>query len=82
MVRRAVATDKSEPTDGCNGPNPEVARVQLALSGQLGKQRLRLFQIERVEAFGEPAVNRSEQFARLLQFALITLEPRHAHRGA
>ena len=33
---------------------------------QLVEQRLRLFQIERVEAFGEPAVDRSEKIAGLL----------------
>jgi hypothetical protein len=35
----------------------------------------RLFQIARVEAFGEPAVNRSEKIAGLLPFALIVPEP-------
>ena len=35
------------------------------------KQRLRLLQIERVEAFSEPAVDRSEQFAGLLLFPLV-----------
>ena len=40
-------------------------------SGQLVEQRLRLFQIERVEAFGEPAVDRSEEIARLIPLALI-----------
>jgi hypothetical protein len=52
------------------------------LSGvQLIKQRLRLFQVERVEAFGEPAVDRREKIASFLPFALIAPEPRHAHRG-
>ena len=42
----------------------------LDVSGrQLFEQRLRLLQIERVEAFGEPAVDRSKQFARLLHLA-------------
>src|SRR5580704_11059183 len=36
---------------------------------QLLQQRLRLFQIARVEAFSEPAVDRSEQFASLLRLA-------------
>ena len=49
---------------------------------QLVEQRLGLLQIERVEAFGEPAVDRSEQFASLLRLPLIAPEPRHAHRGA
>jgi hypothetical protein len=50
------------------------------LSGvQLVEQRLRRFQIERVKAFSEPAVNRSEQIAGLSPLALIALEPRQAH---
>ena len=48
----------------------------LALSGQLGKQRLCLFQIERVEAFSEPAVDRSEKLAGLFPLALVAPEPR------
>ena len=36
----------------------------------------------RVKAFSEPAVNRSEQFARLLRLPLVTPEPRYAHCGA
>jgi hypothetical protein len=49
---------------------------------QLIEQSLRLLQIARVEAFGEPPVNRSKQFARLLHLALVAPEPRHAHCGA
>ena len=40
-------------------------------SGQLVKQRLRLFQIERVKPFGEPAVDRSEKLAGLIPLALM-----------
>ena len=46
------------------------------------QQRLRLLQITCVEALSEPAVNRSEQFARLLHLALVTPEAREAHCGA
>jgi len=49
---------------------------------QLGEQRLGLLQIERVEAFGEPAVDRREQLASLLRLPLITPKPRHARGGA
>jgi hypothetical protein len=35
-----------------------------------------------VEALGEPAVDRSEEIACLLPFALIAPKPRHAHRRA
>ena len=45
---------------------------------KLIEQRLGLLQIERVEAFGEPVVDRSEQIAGLSPLALIGLEPRRA----
>ena len=48
------------------------------LSGQLVEQRLCLFQIERIEAFGKPAVDGCDR----IPLALIAPEPRHAHRGA
>ena len=47
---------------------------------QLIEQPLGLFQIERVKTFIEPAVDRSEKFARLLDLALIAPAPRHTHR--
>ena len=53
-----------------------------ALPTQLLDQRLRLFQIKRIEAFSEPAVDRSEKLASLIPLALIAPEPRHAHRCA
>jgi len=40
---------------------------------QLVQQGLGLFQIERVEAFGEPAVDRSEKLAGRIPLALIAL---------
>jgi hypothetical protein len=48
---------------------------------QLVEQRLGLFQVERIKAFGEPAVDRREKLASLPPLALIAPEPRHAHRG-
>ena len=45
---------------------------QLALSRQVIEQCLRLFQIKRVEPFGEPAVDRSKKLASLLRLALRT----------
>src|SRR5215471_6129214 len=45
----------------------------------LVEQRLRLLQIKRVESFSEPAVDRSDQFARLLRLALFAPKPSHAH---
>jgi hypothetical protein len=46
------------------------------------EQRLRFPQIERIETFGEPAVDRSKQFARLLHLALVTPEAREARSDA
>jgi hypothetical protein len=59
----------------CTGRTQEIGpRSELSLladrsnsSDQLVEQRLRFLQIARIEAFGEPAVDRSEQFARLLR---------------
>jgi hypothetical protein len=56
-----------------NGPEWGVSRRQRL------QQRLRFLQIARVEPLCEPAVDRSEQFARLLGLALVTPEPRHPH---
>jgi hypothetical protein len=49
---------------------------------KLVKQPLSLLQIECVKAFGEPAIDRSEQITSLIPLALIAPEPRHAHCGA
>jgi hypothetical protein len=51
-------------------------------SRQLLEQRLRLLQIERIEAFGEPAIDGRKKIAGLIPFALIAVEPRHAYRRA
>jgi len=48
---------------------------------QLLEQRLRLLQVERVEALRKPAVNRRQQFASLLRLALVTPEASEAHCG-
>jgi hypothetical protein len=48
---------------------------------QLTEQRLRFPQIERIEPFGEPAVDRSEQFASLLHLALVAPEACEAGGG-
>ena len=54
--------------------------IKSASSCQLVEQRLSLFQVERVETFGELAIDRSGQFASLM-LPLITPEPREAHCG-
>ena len=46
------------------------------------KQHLRFLQVKCVEAFGEPPVERSEQFARLLQLGLVAPEPPKVVGGA
>jgi hypothetical protein len=48
---------------------------------QLIKQRLGLLEVERVEPLGKPSIDRSEQFASLLRFALRAPEAREPHRG-
>jgi hypothetical protein len=42
---------------------------------QLVERGLSLFQVARVEAFAEPAVDRREKLAGLLPFALIAPQP-------
>jgi PAS domain-containing protein len=46
------------------------------------EQRLGLLQIERVEAFGEPAIDRREKIVGLLPLAVIAPKPRQARRRA
>ena len=65
----------------CSSPSAHASGDTWS-SAQFLEQGLCLFQIKRVEAFGEPAVDRSEQFARLLRLPLIALQPGHAHCGA
>src|SRR5208337_1780373 len=49
---------------------------------KLAEQRLRLFQVERVEALGEPAVDGRKKIMSFSAPALIAPEPREAHRRA
>ena len=49
---------------------------------QLVEQRLRLFQIARIEPLRKPPINRSQQFARLLRLALVAPEAGEANGGA
>jgi hypothetical protein len=61
---------------------PADSRQQAPSRRQRVEQYLGLFQVERVEAFGEPAVDGREQIAGRVALALIAPQPRHAHRGA
>ena len=78
------ATDTSLRTSCGDGPKGDIRTATKWLGWysklvvRLTEQRLRLLQIERVKAFGEPAVNRNKQFASLL----AAPEPREAHCGA
>jgi hypothetical protein len=56
-----------------------LLRQQALSRGHLVEQRLSLFQIERVETFGEPAVDRRKKIASFIPLALVAPEPRHAH---
>jgi hypothetical protein len=51
-------------------------------SRQLVEQRLRLFQVGCVEAFGEPAVDRREKIAAFGVAALVAAKPGEARGGA
>src|ERR1700730_480895 len=51
-------------------------------SRQFVMQRLCLFQVDGVEAFGEPAVDRREKIAGFGAAALVAAEPGEAHGGA
>jgi hypothetical protein len=61
---------------------PRFTSSLFYLRHQCIEQRLRLLQIARIEPFGEPPVNRREQFARLLYLTLVAPEARHAHSRA
>ena len=56
-------------------PEAKVA----ALSRQLLQQRLRLLQVGRVKALGEPAVDRGEQIVGFGALVLLLPEPTQAH---
>jgi len=51
-------------------------------SPQLVKQRLCLFQVGRVKAFGEPAIDWRKKVARFGSTTLVAAEPGEAHSGA
>ena len=51
-------------------------------SCQLTQQRLRVLQVWRIETFGEPAIDRTEQVLGLRALALVSPEPGEAQRCA
>ena len=63
-----LPTGLSPPTFGLMKPVPPASPCVL--------------QVERIEPFSEPPVDRSEQFASLLRLTLVTPEARKAHCGA
>src|SRR5262249_16226880 len=62
-------------------PQKASARSKQPLRPQLLQQRLRFFQVARVESFSEPPVNRRQQFARFHRLALVTPEAGEADGG-
>src|SRR5262245_17775746 len=61
---------------------PRAISMSASASAQLVEQRLGVLQVARVEAFGEPAVDRGEEIARFGALALIAPEAREARRSA
>ena len=70
------------PRRAASGDQSSEKRSAVSLFCESIEQCLRLFQIKRVEPFGEPAVDRSKKLASLLRLALRTPETREAHCGA
>src|SRR5437870_4194248 len=74
----------------CRGTRPHTVRAPgraarpLRPSGapEFVEQRLCVFEIGRVEAFGEPAVDRGEKIAGFGVTALVAAEPGEARGGA
>ena len=64
-----------------SGHHRKSSTVGYRRLGQFGQQRLSLLQVARIGAFGEPPVNGSEQFARLLHLALVAPEAGEAQCG-
>jgi hypothetical protein len=61
---------------------PAHSRQQAPSSSQRVEQSFGLLEVERVEAFGEPAVDRGEKIAGRVPLALVAPEPRQASRRA
>src|SRR6516162_2300425 len=72
--------ESKEPSTSFN--HAAGARRKRSRSPQLVQQRLRLLQIGSVEAFGEPAVDRSEEVAGFGAAALIAAQPGEAPGSA
>jgi hypothetical protein len=47
--------------------------VKASSSAQLRQQRLRVFEVARVETFGEPDVQRGEQIAKIIENATLKI---------
>src|SRR6516164_2441262 len=57
-------------------------RTSSSLLPEFVEQRLCVFEIGRIKAFGEPAVERGEQVAGFGLAALVAAQPGEAHGGA
>src|ERR1700733_4532097 len=58
----------------------EIRKSAATTSCQLIQQRLRVLQVRRIETFGEPVVDRTEQIASFCTLALVAPEPGEASR--
>ena len=59
-----------------------IAKTTSSFCGKCSKERLRVQQVGRVKALGEPAVDRRQELAGLGPFALPLPEPRQARSRA
>ena len=66
------------PETECFEPVSDLLDRQCTHYAQLVEQRLGLFQVERVEALREPAVDRREKLASLIPLALVAPPSRGA----
>jgi hypothetical protein len=76
LIENGGKTTQDSVSNGARGRGVGAVRRSALSSCQLVEQRLCLFQIERVEAFAEPAVDWSEKLARHLPLGLVAPEPR------
>jgi len=83
MKKRPFALDFCAPSP----PQRRLIRGRLSLRGnrrlgQFVEQRLGLFEVGRIEAFGKPAEDWGEQCRRLLRPPLLSAQAGEAHRAA
>ena len=55
---------------------------ECTVRGELFKEHPSIFQVYRIESFGEPVVNLRQHVACFVVLALLLPQPRQAHHGA